>query len=133
LIIAHIERSKDLARVPPRASLEQPRLPHRCRTHDDSVRTQAEQLVDLLLGSHSARHLHLHVSPPDDGLDRCVVVAEASRAVEVDNMYAFRSGLGKACRYVCGIIRVDGRIRVITADEADTATAQDVDGRDDEH
>jgi hypothetical protein len=97
------------------------------------VRAQAEQLVDLLLGSHSARDLHVHVSSPDDGLNRRVVVAEASGAVEVDDVYAFRSGLGEAGRHIRGIIRVDGRVRVIAAHEADTATTQDVDGRDYQH
>ncbi len=56
---------------------------------------------------NAASHLHLHVFAPDHLLDRRMVVADAPRCVEVDNMDPFSAGFGEARGHVSGIVRVD--------------------------
>jgi hypothetical protein len=133
LIVTNVQRREHPTHVLARASFEQSRVAHGNRAHHDRIRAQPKQLVEVLFGSNPAGHLHLEVPKPDDRLDRLVVVAEPSGAVEIDDVDAICSSLGEADGNVSWIVRVDGRIRVVAAYEANAPAAQDIDGGDDEH
>ena len=134
LIVADVERSQDPTRVLSRAPFEQSRLAHRRGAHHHRVSAQPDQRVDVL--PRCARRPRPAPSRPFAGpsarsLRGCRRLPRApSRST---TWIRSAPASAKLVGHVRGIVRVDGRMRVVAAHESHAAAAQDVDRGDDEH
>src|SRR5450759_472867 len=133
LVAPHVESRQHPPGMVARASFQQPWLAHRCGAHHDHVRSRREQSVDLDLGTNPAGDLDLEIVPADDGQDQLAVVTLTASGVEVDEMDSLCPGGGEAGSHVNRVIRVDRRIRIVSAQQPYAAAAKNVDRGDDEH
>jgi hypothetical protein len=94
----------------PRTAFQQPGLADCGGSHDHRVRTQSEQLVELGFGANAAGHLDLDIPTTQNRFDRRVVVAQVTRAIQVDDVDSFGADVGEGRGNVRGIVRVHSRM-----------------------
>ena len=108
-------------------------LAHGGRAHDYQGSAQRQPAVRALLGPDPARHLDFDVHRLQQPLDHGVVVAGSAGGVEVDHVQPLGARGGVRPGQLDRVVRVLGRLLIVTLDEPHAAPAEDVDRGYDQH
>jgi hypothetical protein len=132
-VVAHVERRQDALGVPPGASLEQAGVTHRGGAHDHRVSAGAQPGIHRFGRADSSGDLNFQVMPAHYRLDYSPVVVGSAGGIQVDHVKVLGSRCHEFVHHLERIVRIHGRLPVVTFDQADAAPAEKVDGWNDDH